>query len=181
MAESTENEEAQGDEEVDQDALMAEWEAMADEGAEEDTEEPQAGVSTARVLDQTEIDSLLGVDGSGSGDDDASGIKAILNSALVSYERLPMLEVVFDRLVRMIACQMTYDLFEFKKEEMLPDLEYAGAATYIESALQPPRSSTLITPPSSTNRRCRSAIPRARIRNPHPSPLPIATSESRIS
>ncbi len=106
MAENTENEEAQGDEEVDQDALMAEWEAMADEGSDEDSEEPQAGVATARVLDQTEIDSLLGVDGGGAGDDDASGIKAILNSALVSYERLPMLEVVFDRLVRMMSTSL---------------------------------------------------------------------------
>ena len=36
--------------------------------------------------------------------------------------------------VRMIACQMTMDLFEFKPEEMIDGLEYAGAATYIETA-----------------------------------------------
>ena len=59
-----------------------------------------------RVLDQDEIDSLLGLD-DGSGDDgDADGITAILNSALVSYERLPMLEVVFDRLVRMMSTSL---------------------------------------------------------------------------
>jgi flagellar motor switch protein FliM len=96
---------------VDQDALMAEWEAMAgEEGAEEgvgdgaeDGEqgpvEPDAGLagaSSTRVLDQSEIDSLLGVDGDLADDGDQSGIKAIVNSALVSYERLPMLEVVFD-------------------------------------------------------------------------------------
>ncbi len=40
------------------------------------------------------------------GDGDRSGIQAILNSALVSYERLPMLEVVFDRLVRMMSTSM---------------------------------------------------------------------------
>ena len=54
-----------------------------------------------RVLNQDEIDSLLGFD---LGDDDGSersGIRAIINSALVSYERLPMLEIVFDRLVRL--------------------------------------------------------------------------------
>ena len=30
-----------------------------------------------------------------------SGVQALINSALVSYERLPMLEIVFDRLVRL--------------------------------------------------------------------------------
>ena len=36
--------------------------------------------------------------------------------------------------VQLIACQMTMDMFEFKREEMLDGLEYAGAATYIENA-----------------------------------------------
>ena len=34
------------------------------------------------------------------------GIRAIVNSALVSYERLPMLEVVFDRLVRLMSTSL---------------------------------------------------------------------------
>ncbi len=34
------------------------------------------------------------------------GIQAILSSALVSYERLPMLEIVFDRLVRMLSTSL---------------------------------------------------------------------------
>ena len=75
-------------------AAAAEWEAMA--GGEAATAEQGAGVST-RVLDQEEIDSLLGLAGGADGDDDKSGIQAIVNSALVSYERLPMLEVVLDR------------------------------------------------------------------------------------
>jgi peroxiredoxin family protein len=37
--------------------------------------------------------------------------------------------------VRLIACQMTMDLFEYKPEDMLDGLEYAGAATYMENAL----------------------------------------------
>ena len=40
------------------------------------------------------------------GGKDNSGIRAIINSALVSYERLPMLEVVFDRLVRMMSTSL---------------------------------------------------------------------------
>jgi len=82
-----------------EDDLAAEWEAMSDGDAEED-------VGSARVLNQDEIDSLLGFDEGGGGEADTSGIHAIVNSALVSYERLPMLEVVFDRLVRMMSTSL---------------------------------------------------------------------------
>ena len=95
--------EGETEEAVDQDALMAEWEAMAD-GEEDEGGEAAEGGST-RVLDQSEIDSLLGIDDAG-GDQDRSGVFAIINSALVSYERLPMLEVVFDRLVRMMSTSL---------------------------------------------------------------------------
>ncbi|MEX2009294.1 MAG: flagellar motor switch protein FliM [Dongiaceae bacterium] len=84
-------------------AAAAEWEAMA--GGDAATAEQGTGIST-RVLDQEEIDSLLGLTGGADGDDDKSGIQAIVNSALVSYERLPMLEVVFDRLVRMMSTSL---------------------------------------------------------------------------
>ncbi len=108
----------------DQEALMAEWEAMTKDGEEgddgqgaQDADLP-AGSST-RVLDQSEIDSLLGVDGERGADGERSGIKAIVNSALVSYERLPMLEVVFDRLVRM----MTTSLRNFTSDNVEVSLE----------------------------------------------------------
>ena len=66
--------------------------------------DPDAG--TGHILNQNEIDSLLGF-GEGDGQSkDASGIRAIIDSALVSYERLPMLEVVFDRLVRMMSTSL---------------------------------------------------------------------------
>jgi peroxiredoxin family protein len=38
--------------------------------------------------------------------------------------------------VRMIACQMTMDLFEYKLEDMIEGIEIGGAATYIEVATQ---------------------------------------------
>ncbi len=61
----------------------------------------------SRVLNQDEIDSLLGFDLDGlQEDDNNSGINALLNSALVNYERLPMLEVVFDRLVRVMSTSL---------------------------------------------------------------------------
>ena len=38
--------------------------------------------------------------------------------------------------VRLIGCQMTMDLFEFDKDDLIDGIEIAGAATYIESALE---------------------------------------------
>ena len=87
----------------DDDKLAAEWEAAEEDG---DTEgDDVRGDPTSRVLNQDEIDSLLGF-ADDDGNDDQSGIKALINSALVSYERLPMLEVVFDRLVRMMSTSL---------------------------------------------------------------------------
>ncbi len=74
---------------------------------------------TTRVLNQDEIDSLLGFDMDGDGSGEKSGIKAIINSALVNYERLPMLEVVFDRLVRM----MTTSLRNFTSDNVEVSLD----------------------------------------------------------
>ena len=117
----------------DEDALMKEWEAMAgddqadggggddsakdvaadwesmlasEEGGDDDVSASAASAPTTRVLNQDEIDSLLGFGDGDGGAGDRPGIQAILNSALVSYERLPMLEVVFDRLVRMMSTSM---------------------------------------------------------------------------
>ena len=89
------------DDDGDQDAMAAEWEAMA--GAEE--EEDESGPSPGRVLDQDEIDSLLGFDGDGDAGE-MTGIHALINSALVSYERLPMLDIIFDRMVRMMSTSL---------------------------------------------------------------------------
>jgi flagellar motor switch protein FliM len=107
---------------ADDDALAAEWAAMSeDEDEDEDDFEDVGGESgtSTRVLNQDEIDSLLGFDGDGSDDDDRSGIRAIINSALVSYERLPMLEIVFDRLVRM----MTTSLRNFTSDNVEVSLD----------------------------------------------------------
>lgn len=91
------------DTQEEEDKMAAEWAAMADGG--EGEGEGEGDAPTARVLNQNEIDSLLGVDDDGPGRDN-SGIRAIIDSALVSYERLPMLEVVFDRLVRMMSTSL---------------------------------------------------------------------------
>lgn len=74
-------------------SLGDDWAAMleAEQGAD--------GVD--RVLNQDEIDSLLGFDASVGSSVELTGVRALINSALVSYERLPMLEIAFDRLVRL--------------------------------------------------------------------------------
>lgn len=87
------------------DALAAEWEAMqAGAGGLDDLTSLKDPV-TARVLNQEEIDSLLGFDESDK-DSQQNGLYAIINSTLVSYERLPMLEVVFDRLIRVLSTSL---------------------------------------------------------------------------
>ena len=94
--------------EDEEDDLAAEWDAMVAGEDDDDSsggDEVLGGEST-RVLSQDEIDSLLGFDDEAEEADEQSGIQAILNSALVSYERLPMLEVVFDRLVRMMSTSL---------------------------------------------------------------------------
>ncbi len=110
--ESTETEETPPEAEADaplseDDQLAAEWEAMGDEENDETDEDGEGGGpgTKARVLNQQEIDSLLGFN-EGEGGDSDTGLKAIINSSLVSYERLPMLEVVYDRLVRMLSTSL---------------------------------------------------------------------------
>ena len=93
------------------DAAADEWASMLDEKAE--------GGTSERVLNQSEIDNLLGFDGAGGGDQDRTGIQAIVNSALVSYERLPLLEIVFDRLVRL----MTTSLRNFTSDNVEVSLD----------------------------------------------------------
>jgi flagellar motor switch protein FliM len=79
---------------------------------------PSSG-SAERILNQEEIDSLLGFDVGGDQMQDKSGVRAIINSALVSYERLPMLEIVFDRLVRL----MTTSLRNFTSDNVEVSLD----------------------------------------------------------
>jgi flagellar motor switch protein FliM len=90
------------------DDLAAAWGASLDEeeNADPDAVVPSGPVEPARVLNQNEIDSLLGFDGGGSTEDAKSAIERIINSGLVSYERLPMLEIVFDRLVRIMSTSL---------------------------------------------------------------------------
>src|SRR5215467_9343861 len=131
---------------VDQDALAAEWgAALEDEttAPESANAAPEEAVSeemaaqwaamiddtnsfnsnskdrTERILSQEEIDTLLGFSMADVSISDNSGIRAIIDSAMVSYERLPMLEIVFDRLVRL----MTTSLRNFTSDNVEVSLD----------------------------------------------------------
>ncbi len=98
-----------------QDDVAAEWAAMIEgTGGEQQTDK-----GSERVLNQEEIDSLLGFNISDLSFADNSGVRAIIESAMVSYERLPMLEIVFDRLVRL----MTTSLRNFTSDNVEVSLD----------------------------------------------------------
>jgi flagellar motor switch protein FliM len=127
--EEQETNQAAGDDDAppDNEDVAADWEAMLDSSEDDLASDPGwgeevvaddgddegfgglmgsgGGEASTRVLNQDEIDNLLGFDDNNDGGD-KSGIQAILNSTLISYERLPMLEVVFDRLVRLLTTSL---------------------------------------------------------------------------
>lgn len=76
------------------DKLAAEWEAASNADGEDKT------------LNQNEIDSLLGISENQSLSDGKKDLRAIFNSSIIYYERLPMLEVVFDRLARLMSTSL---------------------------------------------------------------------------
>ena len=51
---------------------------------------------------------------------------------IASVEELRSICIEAD--VKLIACQMTVDLFDFKNSDLLDDIDYAGAATFLEFA-----------------------------------------------
>jgi flagellar motor switch protein FliM len=104
------------------DAAAAEWEAALDKEGKTEGE----GGTAERVLNQNEIDSLLGFDAGSGGDQARTGVQAIVNSALVSYERLPLLEIVFDRLVRM----MTTSLRNFTSDNVEVSLDNISSVRF---------------------------------------------------
>jgi flagellar motor switch protein FliM len=100
------------------DDMASQWAAMIEDGG----QFVQAGTNKGgaeRILNQEEIDSLLGFNLADITLNENSGIRAIIDSAMVSYERLPMLEIVFDRLVRL----MTTSLRNFTSDNVEVSLD----------------------------------------------------------
>ncbi len=100
---------------------------------------PSADNGDTKILNQEEIDSLFGY----SGDDEETdsytmktGVRAILNSSMVSYERLPMLDIVFDRLIRMMATSLR-NFTQDNVEVSLDNIESMRFGEYIDSLTFP--------------------------------------------
>lgn len=109
-------------------ALASEWaqiigrDDLGGAGPPADDDLPASG---GRVLTQDEIDSLLGFD-DGHERGEQTGIHLLVNSNEVTYERLPMLEVVFDRLERI----MTTSLRNFTSENVDINLDNITAQRF---------------------------------------------------
>lgn len=84
-------------------AQSPQWNAMVDQTG-DFMQSAKGGAD--RILNQEEIDGLLGFSLADVSFNENSGIRAIIDSAMVSYERLPMLEIVFDRLVRLLTTSL---------------------------------------------------------------------------
>src|ERR1700741_3981615 len=84
-------------------SMALQWAAMVEDGSRDFGPGKNGG---ERVLSQEEIDNLLGFTAGEVNLDENSGIRAIIDSAMVSYERLPMLQIVFDRLVRLMTTSL---------------------------------------------------------------------------
>ncbi|HET7850126.1 MAG TPA: flagellar motor switch protein FliM [Pseudolabrys sp.] len=108
--------EAGGEGNGSEEAVAAQWAAMVEDGN-QFIHSAKGGAE--RILNQDEIDSLLGFSLADVNLNDNSGIRAIIDSAMVSYERLPMLEIVFDRLVRL----MTTSLRNFTSDNVEVSLD----------------------------------------------------------
>lgn len=107
------------------DAMASQWSAMVDDGG-QFLQAAKGGAE--RILNQDEIDSLLGFSFDNLSFGDNSGIRAIIDSAMVTYERLPMLEIVFDRLVRL----MTTSLRNFTSDNVEVSLDHITSVRFGE-------------------------------------------------
>ena len=119
------------DEPLTPESMAAGWAAMP-EIVEEDSE-PEGG--TDRLMSQDEIDTMLGFS---SGDDGSSrnGIQAIVDSGSVAYERLPMLEIIFERLVRLLSTSLR-NFFTDNVEVTLESIRSVRFGDYVNSISQP--------------------------------------------
>ena len=90
---------------------------------------------TDRLMSQDEIDTMLGFT---DGDDknDRNGIQAIVDSGSVAYERLPMLEIIFERLVRLLSTSLR-NFFTDNVEVTLESIRSVRFGDYINSISQP--------------------------------------------
>ena len=119
------------DEPLTPEGMAAGWTAMPD--MVEDDGEQEGG--TDRLMSQDEIDTMLGFS-SGDDKDGRNGIQAIVDSGSVAYERLPMLEIIFERLVRLLSTSLR-NFFTDNVEVTLESIRSVRFGDYVNSISQP--------------------------------------------
>ncbi|MBA4220720.1 flagellar motor switch protein FliM [Bosea sp. (in: a-proteobacteria)] len=113
--------------------MAAEWATMSDIAA-DDGGEQEANID--RLMNQEEIDTMLGFSIGDDGKGGRNGIQAIVDSGSVTYERLPMLEIIFERLVRLLSTSLR-NLFSDNVEVTLEGIRSVRFGDYINSISLP--------------------------------------------
>ncbi|MCP4559001.1 MAG: flagellar motor switch protein FliM [Bosea sp.] len=113
--------------------MAAEWATMSDVAV-EDGSETEANID--RLMNQEEIDTMLGFSIGDDGKGGRNGIQAIVDSGSVTYERLPMLEIIFERLVRLLSTSLR-NLFSDNVEVTLEGIRSVRFGDYINSISLP--------------------------------------------
>lgn len=115
------------------DAMAAEWATMVDKSA---LDPPSDLVGGDRLLSQDEIDQALGFSLLQTSATGAGGIRAIVDSGVVSYERLPMLEIIFDRMIRLLSTSLR-NFFQDNVEVTLENITSVRFGDYLNSIPMP--------------------------------------------
>jgi len=113
--------------------MAAEWAAMPDI-VDDDAGEAEANID--RLMNQEEIDTMLGFSIGDDGKGGRNGIQAIVDSGSVTYERLPMLEIIFERLVRLLSTSLR-NLFSDNVEVTLESIRSVRFGDYMNSISLP--------------------------------------------
>lgn len=85
--------------------MLKDWQNMAAADGKPPEKAPAGDGGPEKILDQSEIDALLGTDDK---DKHASGhgVRALLDQSVVNYEKLPMLEVIYDKFERVLSTSL---------------------------------------------------------------------------
>ncbi|MDR7038228.1 flagellar motor switch protein FliM [Methylobacterium sp. BE186] len=109
--------------------VAAEWATMIEDG-ESDNLPELAG--NDRILNQEEIDGVLGFSLRELSASGAGGVRAIVDSGVVQYERLPMLEIVFDRMIRLLSTSLR-NFFQDNVEVTLDNITSVRFGDYLNA------------------------------------------------
>ncbi|KQO45618.1 MULTISPECIES: flagellar motor switch protein FliM [unclassified Methylobacterium] len=109
--------------------VAAEWATMIEDG---ETDNLPELAGNDRILNQDEIDGVLGFSLRELSASGAGGVRAIVDSGVVQYERLPMLEIVFDRMIRLLSTSLR-NFFQDNVEVTLDNITSVRFGDYLNA------------------------------------------------